>query len=164
MENNYNLTLTEEQHQIIVAALENVPETDLTEDILRLLKNVIDIPVAKHMYFLNIYDIQRAYGGPEEGGWYYDTHECYESIGFYCDPQYAEKRFDRLIQEILSWFEDFGLVEDTDSDLVADDIYNKLCKYACFAAYDINNYGCGVRIEISRSPGTNHNMKKPCFD
>ena len=27
------------------------------------------------MSYLNVYIIGRAYGGPEEGGWWYDYHE-----------------------------------------------------------------------------------------
>ena len=27
---------------------------------------------SKHVYYVNVYQIQRAYGGPEEGGWWYD--------------------------------------------------------------------------------------------
>ena len=30
--------------------------------------------------WVNVYYITRHYGGPEEGGWWYDRHECVESI------------------------------------------------------------------------------------
>lgn len=33
-------------------------------------------------YFVNVYDADRAYGGPEEGGWYYDTGEPVSSMRF----------------------------------------------------------------------------------
>lgn len=26
--------------------------------------------------WINVYEITRAYGGPEEGGWYYDEYNC----------------------------------------------------------------------------------------
>lgn len=32
------------------------------------------------MPFLNVYIENRSYGGPEEGGWWYDTGEVYRSI------------------------------------------------------------------------------------
>ena len=35
------------------------------------------------MYFLNEYEIDRAYGGPEEGGWYYDTRHFVKCHGIY---------------------------------------------------------------------------------
>lgn len=28
---------------------------------------------AKPMFFVNVYEVDRCYGGPEEGGWYYDA-------------------------------------------------------------------------------------------
>lgn len=30
--------------------------------------------------FVNIYEITREYGGPEEGGWWYNNFECVESV------------------------------------------------------------------------------------
>tara|TARA_R110000765_G_scaffold236838_1_gene339663 strand:+ start:541 stop:1044 length:504 start_codon:yes stop_codon:yes gene_type:complete len=33
----------------------------------------------KHIYYVNVYQIQRAYGGPEEGGWWYDEGTPIES-------------------------------------------------------------------------------------
>ena len=35
------------------------------------------------MYYLNEYEIGRAYGGPEEGGWYYDYGKFIRCHGTY---------------------------------------------------------------------------------
>ncbi|WP_209124438.1 hypothetical protein [Alkalihalobacillus sp. BA299] len=32
------------------------------------------------LVFVNVYGVERAYGGPEEGGWWYNTHDCLESV------------------------------------------------------------------------------------
>jgi hypothetical protein len=31
------------------------------------------------MVYVNVYSIERCYGGPEEGGWWYDWYECLET-------------------------------------------------------------------------------------
>lgn len=31
-----------------------------------------------HILYVNVYDITRCFGGPEEGGWWYDAGECIE--------------------------------------------------------------------------------------
>lgn len=40
------------------------------------------------MKYVNIYLVDRAYGGPEEGGWYYDCGQVVKSIE--CDAANAE--------------------------------------------------------------------------
>lgn len=30
------------------------------------------------MYYVNIYEVYKAYGGPEEGGWWFNAGECVE--------------------------------------------------------------------------------------
>jgi len=30
--------------------------------------------------YVNVYHVTRRYGGPEEGGWYYDNYECVEVV------------------------------------------------------------------------------------
>lgn len=32
-------------------------------------------------YYINVYDVGQAYGGPEEGGWWYATGEFIKTIG-----------------------------------------------------------------------------------
>ncbi len=41
----------------------------------------VDFGCADPTYrWVNIYEITRCYGGSEEGGWWYDWHDCVESI------------------------------------------------------------------------------------
>lgn len=44
--------------------------------------------------FVNVYDKHMAYGGPEEGGWWYDVYEPVASY-FEPDPIRRQDRFDR---------------------------------------------------------------------
>jgi hypothetical protein len=32
-----------------------------------------------HMVYVNVYAVERCYGGPEEGGWWYDWYDCIET-------------------------------------------------------------------------------------
>lgn len=32
------------------------------------------------MSYINLYEYSREYGGPEEGGWWFDSWECVESV------------------------------------------------------------------------------------
>jgi|TARA_R110001583_G_scaffold69697_2_gene197611 hypothetical protein len=59
------------------------------------------------MSYLNVYIIGRAYGGPEEGGWWYDYHEwVYRKNRETSDEELAElnrrfKRGDYNVEDIL---------------------------------------------------------------
>lgn len=41
--------------------------------------------------YVNVYEITRCYGGPEEGGWWYDEGEIVESHGPFTDQETADK-------------------------------------------------------------------------
>lgn len=70
--------------------------------------NDLDLPVIAHdqieiiwsrPHYLNIYLVDRAYGGPEEGGWYYPTSEVVRSLRA---PDYwsATRHLPRLMEII----------------------------------------------------------------
>lgn len=42
--------------------------------------------------YVNAYDHNRAYGGPEEGGWWFDTGTCLASIPCESDEQIEEAK------------------------------------------------------------------------
>ena len=49
------------------------------------------------------YEVDRAYGGPEEGGWYYDTGRCVRPLGVYLNDEAAHKaaqRANRLLERL----------------------------------------------------------------
>lgn len=55
--------------------------------------------VAKHIspskrYYLNEYELNRAYGGPEEGGWWYDTGRFVRTIGVHENQEDAETQME----------------------------------------------------------------------
>jgi hypothetical protein len=41
--------------------------------------------------YLNVYEIDRCYGGPEEGGWYYDSGDFIKCIGRFPDTKKGRK-------------------------------------------------------------------------
>jgi hypothetical protein len=55
-------------------------------------------------YCVSIYKIDRAYGGPEEGGWYYNTGEPVLEFGMHtrCFVDYSEALdYERVLRETL---------------------------------------------------------------
>ena len=47
--------------------------------------------------YVNVYLVDRRLGGPEEGGWYYDTGEAIKSIPTLPD------RAERLVERVRQW-------------------------------------------------------------
>jgi hypothetical protein len=45
----------------------------------------IEAPNGDRVTFVNVYDYSRAYGGPEEGGWWYDTGVPVKSVACVTD-------------------------------------------------------------------------------
>jgi hypothetical protein len=50
------------------------------------------------MKFLNVYEVTRHYGGPEEGGWWYNWYECIEVFPVR-DEEQGEQLRDWLFSE-----------------------------------------------------------------
>jgi len=44
-----------------------------------------------NILFVNVYNENRAYGGPEEGGWYFDTGELIKVLGPFTGEDRREK-------------------------------------------------------------------------
>jgi hypothetical protein len=57
--------------------------------------NDVHVPVADTLMWVNAYSIVQCYGGPEEGGWWFDAGECLASIPCTSDEQVNEA-IDRL--------------------------------------------------------------------
>jgi len=53
-------------------------------------------------FYIGVRHIERSYGGPEEGGWYYDSYVEYENVRWI--PDRAE--FEKYVREV---FESYGL-------------------------------------------------------
>jgi hypothetical protein len=52
--------------------------------------------------YINVYLIDRAYGGPEEGGWYYTCGELIRTIPISC-PRVKDRIFPRVEQVLDCW-------------------------------------------------------------
>lgn len=48
------------------------------------------------VWFVNVYEVDRAYGGPEEGGWYYDTGRLMATYQISGSYDYVEELIDNL--------------------------------------------------------------------
>ena len=54
-------------------------------------------------WFVNVYRIDRCYGGPEEGGWYYNKGEFLGCYGMYGNHRYRRaERVKEIVEKILS--------------------------------------------------------------
>jgi hypothetical protein len=115
-------------------------------------------PAAKYIkYYINVYNIDQ-HTVTEEGGWYYQNHDCHTSIGIFCDPcmvslSSRDHRFDALITTTLQYLQSFE--PKWQDDGAAQEIFNDL-NDRLLRAYDTDRYGCGELVEISRTPGNRH--------
>lgn len=75
----------------------------------------------KIMTHVNVYEISRCYGGPEEGGWYYDHYEIIESVPlnvhfkesysdgvFGTDNVYAWQKAQQITTELETKYKDYS--------------------------------------------------------
>jgi hypothetical protein len=53
--------------------------------------------------FLNAYDVNRIYGGAEEGGWWYDTGEPVASVPLRAEDELSEVEWKAYYQEKVAW-------------------------------------------------------------
>tara|TARA_Y100000310_G_scaffold186420_1_gene186581 strand:- start:1701 stop:2006 length:306 start_codon:yes stop_codon:yes gene_type:complete len=50
--------------------------------------------------YLNVYRIERCYGGPEEGGWYWDSWDCVATVGIdFLTLDEADQLHDLLVKQ-----------------------------------------------------------------
>jgi len=85
----------------------------------------------KEISFVGVYEVHRSYGGPEEGGWWYDSGELVEQ--FVCDD-------DEMPEFIAELKEKYPRQEPGSRD------------YYCNVLYTGGDY----RIDWSRKPMPNH--------
>lgn len=133
------------------------------EDINQLLNNN---PVAQNMWFINIYVVNKQYGGPEEGGWYYDTYDCIKSYGHSCLEQEVSVRidgkvvpwrsFNEMVEDFISYCE-FYEVKPPFTDMYDYAAYEELLNEGrTITASDIDRHGEGILLSIERAPGQRH--------
>lgn len=57
-------------------------------------------PTATQLHYLNEYETNRSYGGPEEGGWWYNTGHFILCHGTYPSRDAAASALERLAPEL----------------------------------------------------------------
>lgn len=87
--------------------------------------------------YISVYRVTRHYGGPEEGGWWYDWYELLETLPFEEKPESEE-----LIRKYLN-------------DKYKDESYG-----------DINSVlgGAEVEVVVEDTPGANRSTEVPHYE
>tara|TARA_R110002020_G_scaffold123419_1_gene279824 strand:- start:83 stop:436 length:354 start_codon:yes stop_codon:yes gene_type:complete len=80
------------------------------------------------MFYVNVYEIGQAYGGPEEGGWYYDVGKPIKCLGGYSSRDVAKDKAVRVDRNKFSEGCDeykmgYGPWDGCDDDGNPDDAY-----------------------------------------
>lgn len=58
---------------------------------------------ARNVKFFGIYDHDRAYGGPEEGGWWYDTYFHVKSFAFNNTNDMETEKHEKAMDRLINW-------------------------------------------------------------
>lgn len=70
--------------------------------------------IKRKVKYINIYIVSREYGGPEEGGWYYDHWEGFRAYEYPADQaDRMERHAERLRKVLEEWGNEYRLlIED----------------------------------------------------
>lgn len=60
-------------------------------------------PDGKKLVFVNAYSVCRCYGGPEEGGWWYDSGRPLASVPVIEDDETVIEMEKKRITELMGW-------------------------------------------------------------
>lgn len=122
--------------------------------------------VGVQVAWLSVYEMQRAYGGPEEGGWYYtDKQLCstraYDSVGALVRAYNSNA--DSLAEQVGLSREE-ALAEHITEEWLADTIHRidspfTYVKYACFK----ENRDRSFYLVIEVTPGADVTYVKPIY-
>jgi len=74
-------------------------------------------------YYVNIYDVGQAYGGPEEGGWWYATGEFIETVGTAATREAAMALRDTIEERQTAYRMGLGQHDGVDANGDGDDSY-----------------------------------------
>ena len=165
-----NVTLSHEEIETLLALLS--PSAGDTDEpgygLYTKLADRMHNPIANAMYFINQYEVNQAYGGPEEGGWYYHTTDCIYSLGFDCLVGYQSsepvKDFNRIVDEFVLVGCDLNSVNDLGPALDKDLIISKLRENNYYVLNDLDKYGEGVRIEITQTCAGAHDTDRQRYE
>lgn len=94
------LVLEDADDEMIAALTEHIQQTGG-----RLGMPIVDVAVTAHPFpeirYVNAYRVCRNYGGPEEGGWWYDSGEPLASIP--CKDDWQIKDAKEKLTEMMGW-------------------------------------------------------------
>ena len=126
-------------------------------------------PVAACMYYINIYDRDQLYGGPEEGGWWYRSTICAGSFGYDCvdwnqisvpDFRYL---IDMFIEQLQAEFDSDEVFNFLNNDNLKTEITEALTARDYFEYAELDRYGVGRIVAIERQPGARHNTRRQYY-
>ena len=165
-----NVTLSHEEIETLLTLLSpsSDEETDSGYHLYKKLSERMFNPIANAMYFINQYEVNQVYGGPEEGGWYYHTTSCNYSLGFDCLISYQSdepvKDFNRIVDEFVTIGCDLNSVNELGPELDKDMIISKLKANNYYVLHDLDKYGEGVRIEITQTCAGAHHTERQRYE
>ena len=167
----FSVTLAEDQLSTLMPLLG--PSSDEGEPNEELCNKLYDLshfnPVAANMYFINIYDRDQLYGGPEEGGWWYHTMLCEYSLGYDCvdwnqigvpDFRYL---IDMFIEQLQTEFDSDEVFNFINNDNLKTEITEALTARDYFEYAELDHYGVGRVVAIERQPGARHNTRRQYY-
>lgn len=157
-----NLTLKESSYllSLLKEATGYPDEQEIAEDLIYKLNSWTSNPYLSHMLFINVYDRQQVYGGPEEGGWYYHLFPCISSIGYAIDPQ-DDNPYMYIIDKFIESCDAFDLpIDELDKDEIAECL-ESTGRYSCS---DFDRYGQGYSIYIESLPGEQHDAQRRWYE
>ena len=123
-------------------------------------------PIVNNMYFINVYDREQQYGGPEEGGWWYHSMICEGSYGYDCvdwnQISIPDFRFliDMFIEQLQTEFEGDEVFNFLNNDNLKTEITEALLRNDYFEYAELDHYGVGRVVAIERQPGAQHNLNR----
>ncbi len=164
----FSVTLDEDQLSTLMTLLE--PSSDEGDPGEELYNKLYDVsqhnPIAANMFFINIYDRDQLYGGPEEGGWWYHTMLCEYSLGYACvdwnQIGVPDFRFliDMFIEQLQTEFDEVDILNKPD---LKEEIARSLTEHDYYEFAQLDRYGVGRIVAIERQPGARHNTRRQYY-
>lgn len=126
--------------------------SDTTEEIYDSLNRWMLNPFVSGFLFINVYERDQQYGGPEEGGWYYHNRSCLFSIGQ--DVVMSEVDDVNLVfGPVADKFEEYCLAYGIEITWDRQAIMDQIESTDSFWASNLDKYGEGIELAIERLPG-----------
>lgn len=162
----FSITLDEDQITSLLTLLQpSSDEGDPGEELYgKLYRYSNNNPIAANMYFINLYSTQQAYGGPEEGGWWYTVINCETSVGYDCYSAWNDQTdFTNLVVELHKLMTEWL---DEEVDMPTDEQIDEALKLNdyCYINCGPSSYtDSDLFIAIERQPGAQHNTDRQYY-